>query len=142
MAKSNQVKLILEKLEGGGYHLFINSTINGKRCRLLVDTGASKTVLDKLYFEKHFAEKKVRTIKQETTGLHTSVSKSYTAKLDSLKIGNTETKNYSAALVDLTHVNSTYGKLKKRKIQGILGSDILLKYKMVIDYGTLLINIP
>jgi len=44
-------------------------------------------------------------------------------------------KNYTIAAVDLGHVNLTYASVGKKKIQGILGSDILFKHKMEIDYG-------
>jgi len=32
-------------------------------------------------------------------------------------------------------VNATYKKMKVKTIHGILGSDLLKKHKMVIDYG-------
>jgi hypothetical protein len=52
-----------------------------------------------------------------------------------LSIGEHQIKNHLFAAVDLSHVNNTYKKLKKPKIHGILGSDILLEIKAVIDYG-------
>jgi hypothetical protein len=39
------------------------------------------------------------------------------------------------AVIDLAHVNNTYAQLKRKPIQGILGSDILRDMKCVIDYG-------
>ena len=140
--KPAPVKIILEALDKTGYHLFIHVTVNGKRCRFLIDTGASHTVVDKTYFEKYFGKKSLKTVKQATTGLHSSTTESYFGKIKEMKIGSTLTKNYIAAAVDLSHVNNTYKSLKKRSIQGILGSDLMLKYKMTIDYGELKLTTP
>ncbi len=140
MNKTTSAKIILEALDKTGYHLFVNVIVNKKRCRFLIDTGASHTVVDKLYFEKHFGRRSLKTVKQATTGLHSSTNESFFGKIKELKIGDTVTKNYTAAAVDLTHVNNTYKQLKKRPIQGILGSDLMLKYKMNINYGTMKIE--
>ncbi len=141
-SKLQSVKIILTELDKGGYHIFITVKINGKRCRFLVDTGASKSVLDKTYYEKNLSQKKLKTVQQETMGLHSSVPETYIGSIKELEIGKHKIKNYVVAAVNLSHVNSTYSQLKASKIQGILGSDILLKYKMVIDYGQQKIFIP
>jgi len=135
--KPKHVKIILGTLGSDGYHLFVNVTINGKKCRFLIDTGASKTVIDKIYFEKNFGKGKLKTIKQETTGLHGSVAESYFGHVKEIGIGKHYVKNRNMPAVDLSHVNGTYKKLKKPVIQGILGSDLMLEYKMIIDYGLL-----
>lgn len=141
--KPHTIKAALLEFEmGGGYHLFVTVKLNDKRCRFLVDTGASKSVVDKAYFEKNFGAKNLKTIKQQTTGLHSSVPESYTGKVKEFVIGKKTIKNYTIAAVDLSHVNMTYASLKKPKIQGILGSDVMLQCKMVIDYGTMTIAIP
>ncbi|HLP52455.1 MAG TPA: retropepsin-like aspartic protease [Chitinophagales bacterium] len=135
--KKAPVRIILEALDATGYHLFINAQVNGKRCRFLIDTGASHSVVDKAYFEKHFDKKNLKTVKQATTGLHSSTTESYFGKIKELKMGSILAKNYMAAAVDLAHVNQTYKQLKKPSIQGILGSDLLLKFKAKINYETL-----
>ena len=140
--KETAVKIILEALDETGYHLFINLKVNGKKCRFLLDTGASHSVIDKSYFEKSLGKKKLKTVKQSTTGLHSSTDESHFGILKELTVGKLTVKNYLVAAVDLRHVNLTYSSIKKPKIQGILGSDILLKYKMIIDYGKAKIFIP
>lgn len=140
--KETAVKIILEALDETGYHLFINLKVNGKICRFLIDTGASHSVIDKKYFEKNFKKQNLKTVKQSTTGLHSSTDESHFGKLKELVVGKVKIKDYKVAAVDLSHVNTTYMQIKKPKIQGILGSDILLKYKMVIDYGKAKIFIP
>lgn len=131
----NKVKIAVTELDRGGYHLFITVKVNGKKCRFLIDTGASHSVIDKGYYEKNLKKKSLKTVKQETTGLHSTVNESHFGVIKEVAVGKLLIKNYSSAAVDLSHVNATYKKLRKPKIDGILGSDILVKYKMVIDYG-------
>lgn len=129
------VKISAEQLDTNGYHLFLNTKLNDKKCRFLIDTGASHSVIDKTYFEKRINNKSLKTVKQATTGLHSSTTESYFGKIKTWQIGSFVIKNYTIAAVDLAHVNLTYKSIGKPKIHGILGSDILFKYKMVIDYG-------
>lgn len=136
------VKIILTELDPGGYHLFINLKVNGKKCRFLIDTGASKSVIDKSYYDKNLSKKKLKKVQQETTGLHSTVSETHIGVIKELDLGKKKVKNFTVAAIDLNHVNNTYKMLKQPKIQGILGSDLMYKYKMVIDYGKQRIFIP
>jgi hypothetical protein len=138
----NSVKIILGAFDEGGYHLFLNLKVNGLKCRFLIDTGASKSVLDKTYFEEKIGKKYIKTVKQETTGLHSSTSESYFGNIKTIELGHHLIKNYNVAAIDLSHVNLVYKQAKKPKISGILGSDLMLKYKMIVDYGQLKIYLP
>jgi len=128
------VKFTITEMLGGGFHPFITVYVEGKRCRFLIDTGASKSVIDKHFYETKL-NKKMKVIKQETTGLHSTTMESYVGVLKKLTIGKLTISTYGIAGVDLTHVNATYKRMKIRKIDGILGSDLLKKYNMIIDYG-------
>jgi len=131
---SKGVKFAVTEMMGGGFHPFVNVTIEGKKCRFLIDTGASKSVIDKHFYESKL-NRKMKVIKQETTGLHSTVMESYVGTLKKITIGKLIINSYPVAGVDLMHVNSTYQKMKLKKIQGILGSDLMKNYNMVIDYG-------
>jgi hypothetical protein len=135
------VKLSIEELDKSGYHVFLNAKVNGKKCRFLLDTGASKTVVDKSWFEKHIGKDKLKTVKQETSGLHSVVHESYFGKIDELSFGKSSLKKFTAAAIDLNHVNGTYKKLNKQKIHGILGSELLLQLNAVIDYKSSLMTL-
>jgi len=141
-AKVSSVKIILGEFDKGGFHLFLNLKVNGLKCRFLIDTGASKSVLDKKYFEDKIGKKFLKTVKQETTGLHSSVSESYFGVVKEVEIGHHLIKKYNIAVIDLAHVNMVYKQAGKPKINGILGSDLMLKYKMIVDYGELKIYLP
>ena len=140
--KQSSVKIILAEFDQGGVHPFLNLKVNGVKCRFLIDTGASKSVLDKKYFEEKIGKRYMKTVKQETTGLHSSTSESYFGNVKTIEVGHHVIKNYNIAAIDLNHVNQVYRSAKKPKINGILGSDLMLKYKMIVDYGQLKILLP
>lgn len=140
--KQAAVKIMLVEFPQRGFHIFVNLKLNGKKCRFLIDTGASKSVVDKKYFETNFGQKSLKTIKQETRGLHGSVPESYYGKVKTIEVGKHILKNYEISAVDLSHVNGAYAQMKKPKIQGILGSELMLKYKMIIDYGNMQVILP
>lgn len=140
--KQDVVKIILSELDRGGYHIFLPVTVNGKKCRFLIDTGASKTVIDKTYFEQKQGKKNLVTVKQETAGLHSSVAESHFGKIKELQVGKHKKKNFQIAAIDLGHVNGMYKKLKMKPIQGILGSDLMLEHQMIVDYGSMKVILP
>lgn len=133
---SPKVKMYLEKLDTTGYHLFVTVLVNTKRCRFLIDTGASHSVIDKGFFETNFGKRGMKKIQQATTGLHSSTTESYFGIIKELKVGAVIVRSYSVAAVDLNHVNSTYKQIKIKPIRGILGSDFFVKYKAKINYET------
>lgn len=122
------------KIDADGFHLMIKLKINGKPANLIIDTGASKTVFDIKRIEKFVGAKKFDTHDKLSSGLGTNTMQSQLTKLDKINIGKIEIKNYDTILLDLSHVNNSYEQAGLKAIEGVLGSDILLKYKAVIDY--------
>jgi len=128
------VKLLVESLDQGGIHVFLPVILNGRRCRFLLDTGASRTVVDHRYFLKHFGSRGLKELEQATTGLHSTQNRTVMAKVKELQLGGLLVKGYTAAAVDLGHVNATYKHLKIRPIHGILGSDLMSDFGALISY--------
>ena len=133
--RSDSLPLFIEELQGESYHVFLKVRVNNKVCRFLLDTGASKTVLDETFVKEKIKNQHVDTLEQNTSSLHISVNESQITQIKSLELGACKVSNYMVAVIDLTHVNNTYAQLKRKPIQGILGSDILRDMKCVIDYG-------
>lgn len=123
-------------MDGGGYHLGLKVNLNGKNAFLLLDTGASRTVFDKNQIEQYNTSQ-IELLDEKSTGLGTSSMDIHTTEVSTLEIGTKKIENITLALIDLSHVNETYEKLGFKKIQGVLGSDVLYKYNAVIDYGKL-----
>lgn len=121
-------------IEDDGSHILLKTKINGRNARLLIDTGASRTVFDLERIQGFVNDKTFLQHDKLSTGLGTDSMPTSAVILKSLKIGNLVINNFHAVLLDLQHVNSTYGKLGHGPIDGVLGNDILVKYKAVINY--------
>lgn len=118
-----------------GYHLLVNIRVNGKAARLLIDTGASKAVFDKGRSAKFLSSDKFEKHDKLSTGLGTSNMKSHLAVIESISLGRIEVRNYKTVIIDLSHVNVAYAQMNQKPIDGVLGSDILKRFKAVINYG-------
>jgi hypothetical protein len=118
-----------------GFHLQVNIYVNNKPALLLIDTGASKTVFDEERSSAFLSKDNFEKHDKLSTGLGTSNMKSHLAVIGKISIVKIEIKNYKTVVIDLSHVNVAYRQLKHKPIDGVLGSDILKKYKAVIDYG-------
>jgi hypothetical protein len=132
----NRLKLELLPIEEDGYHVFAVALINGRKARLLVDTGASRTVFDEekikafLPNENHSLKK----IDKLSTGLGTSTMESHSIILEEFQLGQTMFVDYLAVALNMEHVNQSYKMIGHRQIDGVLGGDLLQKLKATIDY--------
>lgn len=130
------IPILLTAIEDDGFHLMIDVEVNGIPARMLIDTGASRSVFDLERITQFFAEKdpEMEDNEQLSTGLGTREMQSQVVSLDEFKLGDLRIKNYPAVVIDLSHVNLSYKELNLDPIDGVLGSDILVKYGAVIDY--------
>ena len=60
---------------------------------------------------------------------------SHLVKVPGLVLGDFEIKDEKMILLDLSHVNESYAMMKLKPVDGVIGGDVLKKYKGVIDYG-------
>ncbi len=96
---------------------------------MVLDTGASCTVVDANLELEIDPDREL----PYTSGIGGEVAVSFT-KLQSLAFAEFELQDISLAMIDLSAVNEAYEKVSQQKILGLLGSDLLLKYKAKIDY--------
>lgn len=134
---SGYVKIPIEirKIEEDGFHLTVSARINGKPVHLLIDTGASRTVFDKQRSLRFVSENSHEPNDKLSTGLGTSTMQTHLVRLNKIKLGDLVIEDFEAVLLDLEHVNNSYKKLGLLPIDGVLGSDLLVKYNAVIHYG-------
>lgn len=129
----NSIPVEIIPIDEDGYHLVIVAKMNGKKAKLLIDTGASRSVFD-LNRINRFSEGELTTTEALSTGLGTNTMQSHTITLESLELGDLRLVDFEAVLLDLSHVNGSYLSMKLSAIDGVLGSDVLMKHKAVIDY--------
>jgi len=122
-------------LEGDGIHIIIDVTIFDKPFKMVVDTGASKTVLDKTtLLNSGIEESKFQNTNILSSGLGTNNMQSFILDLPLFRIRDWATKNLQVAVLDLSSINYAYEQMNFAPVIGVLGGDILLKYGAVIDY--------
>ncbi|NVN94745.1 MAG: aspartyl protease family protein [Bacteroidetes bacterium] len=131
----------LIKIENSGFHLLIEVKINHKTAFLLIDTGASKTVFDISRIVNYIESNTFTDNEILSAGLGTNTLESKSLVLKSLLIGDFEIKNYLSIVIDMQHVNESYQKLGLQAFDGVLGSDILQKFRASIDYKTKILKL-
>ncbi|MBU0489906.1 MAG: retroviral-like aspartic protease family protein [Bacteroidetes bacterium] len=117
-----------------GCHLFLSATLNEKPARLLVDTGASRTVFDINRAGTFFEKDEFRRNEELSTGLGTNSMESHYAVADSLELGILRLKDVTIILLDMAYVNDSYRLLQIPEIDGVIGSDLLRKLDGIIDF--------
>lgn len=129
-------KLKVQKIPPGGAHIFVKGHIGFRSMLCLIDTGASKSVVNKSFIEEFYPSYSISETEHSTAGLGATFDKSYFVKLPKIKIGGVTIKDHKFGLLDLSGINEAYAAAGMDAINIIIGGDILLKYKCTLDYGT------
>lgn len=132
LAKQGYHKIPL-KSNGAG-HFKLDAEINGKTGSFILDTGASHTVIDESAAEK-FRLKISKSVSKDAGGLGTAQLKTRKSKGNTISIKDFSVNNKVIITVDLTHVNNALEKSRSKKIDGVLGADLLKKHRALIDYA-------
>ena len=131
LKKNKYVKIKLKRIETN--HLELKGEINGVKGRFILDTGASNSCvgIDLIdLFKLDAEESETKAAGAGATGMDTKLSKD-----NFLKMKNWKTKKCHLVLFDLSHVNTALEQHNAKKVQGIIGADILQKGKAFIDYN-------
>src|SRR6218665_643178 len=114
------------------HHLLIKATINGVKGDFILDTGASNSCVgfESIQLFKLTANhSKTKAAGAGAVGMFTQISKT-----NQLKLGNWKDNDFNLVIFDLSHVNSALEQHKVKPVQGIIGADVLIGGKAVIDY--------
>jgi predicted aspartyl protease len=114
-------------------HLLIKGKINGIDGNFILDTGASNSCVDFEgieYFALHATDSDTRAAGAGGTGMLTQ-----TSLQNSLKLGRWATQSLGLVIFDMSHVNEALRQYKAKPVHGIIGADILLKGKAIVDYN-------
>ncbi|GAA4140214.1 hypothetical protein GCM10022216_19110 [Sphingobacterium kyonggiense] len=122
-------------LQADGYHIITEVRLFDKTFKLVIDTGASKTVLDKTtLLESGIAEDNFENTDILSTGLGTNSMESFMLTIPEIKLQDWNIKNFTVAVLDLSSINFAYNQIGLEPVIGVLGGDILQQYGAIIDY--------
>lgn len=113
-------------------HLVLKAKINGVRGNFILDTGASSSCVGFEgieWFGLKALKSKTKAAGAGATGMYTQI-----ANGNKLQLGHWKITDFDIVIFDLSHVNQALIQHKSKKVQGIIGADILLKGKGIIDY--------
>jgi len=128
------VPLRIIDLHEDGFHLLLEICVYDTPFTVVLDTGASKTAFDKELLQAH-EQALIQSSDKLSTGLGTNDMQSFTATIPELCIGELVVKNIEVAVLDLSAINMAYAQMNHPQVLGVIGGDILTKYRAVIDYG-------
>lgn len=113
-------------------HLLIKARINGIKGSFILDTGASNSCVG---FESiSLFQLKAGKSKTKASGAGANGMETQLAKDNKLQLGKWKNNEFHLVIFDLTHVNLALIQHKAKPVQGIIGADILLNGKAIIDY--------
>lgn len=114
-------------------HLLIKGKINGVKGNFILDTGASNSCVGfesivQFKLDAEFSETKAAGA--GATGIETQL-----AKNNEIQLGRWKNKKFHLIVFDMSHVNDALLHYHTKPVDGIIGADILLKTKAIIDYS-------
>lgn len=125
------------QLEKGDYHTLLNGSVGGHKIRIVLDTGASHSCVDKLFVSQMFPELNLEPNEGVNAGIGGIGFEVLVADLPDFRLGRYRQKVFpNAAVIDFTHINAAYQFLHRKPVQMILGNDFYIQHKAVIDYGS------
>ena len=113
-------------------HLLIKGKINGIKGNFILDTGASNSCIgfeSVDFFLLEAKKSKTKASGAGATGMDTQL-----ALKNKLQLGTWKDSNFELVIFDLSHVNEALLAHKTKPIHGIIGADILMKGKAIVDY--------
>ncbi len=129
------VPLHIIDLHEDGFHPLLDITVFNKSFKVVLDTGASKTAFDKNLLLEINEITLLNASDKLSTGLGTNTMESFTATIYDMAIGKLKIPEFDVAVLDLATINIAYEQMGYPQVLGVIGGDILMQYKAVIDYG-------
>ena len=129
------VPLDIIDLHGDGFHPVLDIVISNKPFKVVLDTGASRTAFDREILLNFNLGANLIASERLSTGLGTNTMESATAVIENIWIGDLLIPELEVAVLDLSTINIAYRELGHPEVLGVLGGDVLMKYKAVIDFG-------
>mgnify|MGYP000131300110 FL=1 len=113
-------------------HLLMKASVNGVKGNFILDTGASNSCVgfeSIELFQLKATKSKTKASGAGATGMHTQI-----AVGNQLQLGKWNCIDFELVIFDLSHVNEALNAYKAKSVHGIIGADILMKGKGIIDY--------
>jgi len=137
--KKIEIPLKLVELENENYHILVEIRFSDNVPQMwVIDTGASKTVLD-INLINYYFELNNPLTEIESMGIGENKIETKLGIISEINLGEVSLHDLHVALIDLSQLNLLYHKVTNENISGLIGSDFLIRYKAVIDFKKLVL---
>mgnify|MGYP003643130422 CR=1 FL=1 len=126
--KYKKIKFKITKTQ----HLLLKAKINGVKGNFILDTGASNSCIgfeSVTLFQVEAEDSKTLASGAGATGMQTQMASNNT-----LQLGFWKDTEFNLVIFDLSHVNEALIQHKSKPVHGIIGADVLMKGKAIVDY--------
>jgi len=125
----------IKEIEHASYHPIVVAIIGHEQINMILDTGASRTVLSNnlvVNFDKTTGDDE----EAFAAGINAQRMQVEQVVIPSIRIGDLEFFDMLIFSTDLNAVSSLYEQMAGIRIDGLLGCDFLVKYGGVVDFNT------
>ena len=131
-----EIPIQIIELEHDNYHILVKGHFkDGVPSYWVIDTGASKTVLNKNLDKYYELLESDNLDDYQSAGINQGMMETAVGKLTYLRFDKLEIIGQKVALIDLNHINEIYEKYTSFQIAGLIGGDILMRHQCKIDYA-------
>ncbi len=117
-----------------GFNLYVDGSVNGKKAKLMVDTGAFATLLHSRFMRR--MKIPLRNTQFSSSGVNLKNRGVQMATISRFSIGSMEMRDKDVGVIDLEGL--IHGPLLDGSppVAGLLGSEILRRHHGILDFGT------
>lgn len=133
--KPHTMKIALWELDPEGFHIVTNGRLHGTPIRLLIDTGANHSCFDRNFIESLQIPINNTDKDEVNIGIGGCEFQSDILQIANLKIGRIRVPGSPFRLLDLQPICAAYEQVGFKAIHGIIGGDLLHRFRAVLDYG-------
>jgi len=125
--------LQLIHIDRKGYHLMLKVRLNGLHANALLDTGASRTILDRNRVHHYMQDPMLTPYNKFFSGLGAEKLETLFTRVERIDFGPVALSQEELVVIDLASINHSYALFDLPRIDMVLGCDLLLKMRAVID---------
>ena len=127
------IPFIVKETEDGSFHPIVQAEVDGRGIFLIIDTGASRTVLDKSIVTSHAV---LENKNQEVFAAGINAQRLEVAQvvIHQLKFGNIIFSDLVVFSTDLKPVSDLFEEMGQSPIDGLLGCDFLYSNNATINF--------
>ena len=117
-----------------GFNLYVDGSVNGKKAKLMVDTGAFATLLHSRFVRR--MQIPLRNTPFSSSGVNLKTRGVQIATISRFSVGSMDMRSNDVGVMNLEGL--IHGGLLDASppVAGLLGSEILRRYHGIIDFGT------